>query len=474
MRRTHLGGSYTVIEWNTGSLRVVTHYRGRVTSHSLPLTLPPEEQAYEVSQHLTALRARRHILGSILVVVPSHQITYRWIPPRSHTETERVPTRLDVAHLLGLPTNEIVAEQKTLPDGTYLTACRKGYLLSYLSAIVKAQLSVKGIVGSAVALWSGLCGGSSEGQALLELRSPVNGLVRATVAAGRGPLPQLIHSFAFDRGEEGRLAPELFRLLAEFQRSTGILPASLTVAGDQVLSDSHLNLLERQLSLKVEWAPEGGWGLSPEDALLAIIGQAVARTPDILSFPVPEPEPSWVAQQTWERVSILSSVAAIIAIALGLFFSWQNRLMDAAVQQMAWDISAKSSLLTRLEKETPKVQIESLQRLADEKNDPRHSPLDLLYWVSKSLPKSVWVQQFSYLRGSQAMFRGTSVSHPGVTDAAHALADLRLPDGTRFFTEVQTNFANTVAVSERTQVEFQITGWLRERTRPAGRQVGLR
>ncbi len=103
--------------------------------------------------------------------------------------------------------------------------------------------------------------------------------------------------------------------------------------------------------------------------------------------------------------------------------------------------------------------------------DPRNDPLELLYWISKALPTSVWVTELAFLRDGQVVIRGSALSHSAVTDATRALSDLRIEKDKPLFAEVLTNYANARTVADRTLVEFQITAWLRERTTLRQRQV---
>ncbi|MCS7223363.1 MAG: PilN domain-containing protein [Armatimonadetes bacterium] len=473
MRRSPLRSSYTVAEWGDGMLRTVTYRGGRVLSSSLPLTGPIEEQGYEVTQRLINLRNRRQVAGSLIVILPSHQVGFRWMERVLGRGTTTL-TDAEAAQMMGLSANDVVVASQTYPEGILVAACRKAFLLSYLSPFLKAGLSVRKVVPSLMGLWACISDASGEPSTLMEIRSPTNGLIRVSIAVGSKGVPYRMHSFAFQKEESGTLVTELRRVLAEFQRMSGESVASLFLAGDQGVDEEVLRQIEQRLDLRVERLADRGWGLTIWENLLALIGEQVVRNGNILSFPLPEPEPSVVIRQTWERVTLWSALATFLGLILALIFNWQNRSVAAAVDQLNRDIAAKRQLLARLQKEIPTARLESLQRLAYEKGDPRHHPLDILYYLSKSLPKSVWITELSYLRGSQVVIRGTAVSHPGVTDAAHSLADLRLPGGSRLFAEVQTNYARTVTSGEKTQVEFQITAWLKERTPLIGGRMGLR
>jgi Tfp pilus assembly protein PilN len=212
-------------------------------------------------------------------------------------------------------------------------------------------------------------------------------------------------------------------------------------------------------------------GNTTAERVLSAIAHAVVSNPNILSFPPPEREPALVWRRLEERLVGALAVLAVIGFIVGFAFSARISSLKEQFKSVQSTLTQQRRELNRLTAGDFGKKVQSLEQIWSTVANPRNDPLELLYWISKALPTSVWVTELAFIRDGQVVLRGSALSHSAVTDAARALSDLELDKGKPLFTEVLTNYANARAVADRTFVEFQITAWLRERTTQRQRQV---
>ncbi len=455
------------VEWGEGELRLSLPAKGGRMTATFPLTAPTEEQGFEVAQRLQELAKRGSLSAPLCVVLPSYGCTFKLMAPVVVSSENREQILTEAANQLGLPLSEIELAFAEQPDGVLVAAVRKSFLHTYLSPFVQLDLPIRWIVPSIVGLWMAVKQPPAESWGLLELRGNRERLIGLTIALGTAQRLRLVHTVTLNGGNGEWLQGELNRTLALYHRTFGEPVRQLFFVGDRrwvaEISDPRLPSAE-ELPLTAE-------GNTPAERALSAIATAVGQNPSIMSFPLPQREPALVWRRVEERLVGALAVLAVIGLIAGFVLSSQSRSLKEAVQKEQAALDQQRRELNRLTAGGFSVKVQSLERIWSLAANPRNDPLELLYWISKALPTSVWVTEWAFLRDGQVVLRGSALSHSAVTDAARALSSIELEKGKGLFAEVLTNYANARTVGDRTFVDFQITAWLRERTAPRQRQV---
>jgi len=458
------------VEWGDGEVRLSLPARGGRMTATFPLTAPPEEQGFEVSRRLQELMKRGTLSAPFCVVLPSHACTFKLLKlPEGNGEVREQIWRTEAANQLGLPLSEIELAFYEQPEGVLVVAVRKSFLHTYLSPFIQLDLPIRWIVPSIIGLWLSVQKPPSGSWGILELKGSRERITGATIALGAGERLRLVHSITLNgNGNNGEwLVGELQRTLALYHRTFGEPVTQLFLVGNR-------NLLEAEnigTLPPMDELPLSADGNTVGERVLSAIAAAIIANPSIPSFPPPEQEPALVWRRVEERLVGALTVLAIIGLTAGFIFS-------SLVSALREEVKSEQSLLTgqrrqlnQLTTEDFGAKVKSLEQIWGIAANPRNDPLELLYWISKALPTSVWVTELAFLRDGQVILRGSALSHSAVTDAVRALSELEIDKGKSLFHEVSTNYANARTVADRTFVEFQITAWLRERTTQRQRQV---
>ncbi|MCS7264304.1 MAG: PilN domain-containing protein [Armatimonadetes bacterium] len=449
------------VDWGDGEIKLSLPTRsGRMTA-TFPLTAPSEEQGFEVGRRLQDLAKRGALSAPLCVVLPSQVCTFKLMKlPAENGEAREQIWRTESANQLGLPLTEIELAFFEQPDGVLVAAVRKSFLHTYLAPFVQLDLPIRWVIPSIVGLWASVRKPPSGNWGILELRGNREHLTGATLALGVGDRLRIVHPISLNGNDGEWLVGELQRTIALYHRTYGEAVGQIFVIGnrrffEEFLAGKVLPPME-ELTFEAE-------GNTPFERALSAIASAVSSAPSILSFPPPEREPALVWRRVEERLVGAFAVLAFIGLIAGFAISSQVKLAKEQVNAEQEVLNRQKRELNRLMADSFSQKVTSLEQIWRIVADPRNDPLELLYWVSKSLPASVWVTELAFLRDGQVVLRGNAISHSAVTDAARALSELEVEGGRRLFAEVMTNYANARTVANKTVVEFQITAWLRER-----------
>ncbi|MCS7186835.1 MAG: PilN domain-containing protein [Armatimonadetes bacterium] len=457
------------IEWGDGEIRMSLPARGGRMTGTFPLTAPTEEQGFEVTRRLQELMKRGNLSAPFCIVIPSHACTFKLMKlPSGNGEVREQIWKNEAATQLGLPLTEIELAFSEQPEGVLVAAVRKSFLHTYLSPFVQLDLPVRWVVPSIVGLWISIQKPPTGGWGILELRGTREKVTGATIALGSAERLRLIHTISLNGGNGEWLVGEIQRTLALYHRTFGETIARIFVVGNKSL----ISELEGVRGLPpMEELPLEAEGNTVSERVLSAIAYAVISNPNILSFPPPEREPTLVWRRLEERLVGALAVLAVIGFIASFAFSSRTSSLGEQVKSAQNLLAQHKRDLERLTAGDFGKKVQSLEQIWKMAVDPRNDPLELLYWVSKALPTSVWVTELAFIRDGQVVLRGSALSHSAVTDAARSLSELELDKGKPLFIEVLTNYANAKTVADRTLVEFQITAWLRERTTQRQRQV---
>lgn len=457
------------VEWGEGEIRLSLPARGGRMTATFPLTAPAEEQGFEVTRRLQELMKRGTLSAPLCIVLPSHACTFKLMKlPAGNGEVREQVWKNEAATQLGLPLTEIELAFSEQPEGVLVAAVRKSFLHTYLSPFIQLDLPIRWIVPSIVGLWLSVQKPPTGNWGILELRGNRERITGATIALGNAEKLRLIHTISLNGGNGDWLVGELQRTLALYHRTYGETVTQIFVVGSRSL----LSEVEGFKSLPpMDELPLEAEGNTVAEKVLSAIAHAVVSNPNILSFPPPEREPALVWRRLEERLVGALAVLAIIGFIVGLIFSSRTGALKEQLKSTQSALAQQKRELNRLTAGDFGKKVQSLEQVWSIVANPRNDPLELLYWISKALPTSVWVTELAFIRDGQVVLRGSALSHSAVTDAARALSDLELDRGKPLFAEVLTNYANARTVADRTIVEFQITAWLRERTTQRQRQV---
>lgn len=457
------------VEWGEGEIRLSLPARGGRMTATFPLTAPAEEQGFEVARRLQELMKRGTFSAPLCIVLPSHACTFKLMKlPLGNEDVREQVWRNEAATQLGLPLTEIELAFSEQPEGVLVAAVRKSFLHTYLSPFVQLDLPIRWIVPSIVGLWLSVQKPPNASWGILELRGNREKITGATIALGAAENLRLIHTVSLNGNNGEWLANELQRALALYHRTYGETVTQIFVVGNRnLLSEVEgVNFLPSMDELPLE-----AEGNTLAERALSAIAHAVVSNPNILSFPPPEREPALFWRRFEERLVGALAVLAVIGFIVGFFFSSRTGALKEQIKSTQAVLEQQRRELSQLTAGDFGKKVQSLEQVWSTVANPRNDPLELLYWISKALPTSVWVTELAFIRDGQVVLRGSALSHSAVTDAARALSDLELDRGKPLFAEVLTNYANARTVADRTLVEFQITAWLRERTMQRQRQV---
>jgi hypothetical protein len=467
------------LEWGDGELRLSLPTKGGRMTATFPLTAPPEEQGFEVSRRLRELAQRGVFHAPLCVVLPSSACTYKLLKvSMGNGEAAEGAWKAEALNQLGLSAEEVELAGVEQPDGLFVVACRKGFLHAYLTPILQAGLTVRWVLPSIVGLWAFAAEKVSESWALIELRGNRDGLTTATIAMGRGESLRLVLPIPLN-GQEGAekvLAGEAQRAFALYHRLFGEPIQRLFVVGDGQRWGLSLTPLFQLTGLMGDELPLPADGITVAERMLTSIAEAMCRHLARKSFSLPtfaplQPEPTL----RWRRLEeqLIGAAAALIVVGLvaAILFTSRARHLQTLVSQKQAEVTQLQQTLTQMTKGDYTSKLQGMEQLWRQVNDARNDPLEALYAISKTFPASAWVTEWVFLRDGQVVLRGNALSHGAVADVARALTQATVGNGQPLFTEVQTNFANARTEGEKTVVDFQITGWLRERSVSARRQV---
>jgi len=457
------------VEWGDGEIRMSLPGRGGRMTATFPLTAPTEEQGFEVTRRLQELIRRGTFSAPLCVVLPSHACTFKLMKlPAGNGEVREQIWKNEAASQLGLPLTEIELAFSEQPEGVLVAAIRKSFLHTYLAPFVQLDLPIRWVVPSIVGLWLSAQRPPTGSWGILELRGNRERVSGATIALGSADRLRLIHTISLNGGNGNWLVGEIQRTLALYHRTYGETVNQIFVVGNRsLLSDVEgFKVLPPMDELPLE-----AEGNTVAEKVLSAIAHAVVSNPNVLSFPPPEREPALVWRRLEERLVGALAVLAVIGFIVGFAFSSRTGALREEVKSAQSLLEHQRRELSQLTAGDFGKKVQSLEQIWSTVANPRNDPLELLYWISKALPTSVWVTELAFMRDGQVILRGSALSHSAVTDAARALSDLELDKGKPLFAEVLTNYANARTVADRTLVEFQITAWLRERTTQRQRQV---
>lgn len=99
------------------------------------------------------------------------------------------------------------------------------------------------------------------------------------------------------------------------------------------------------------------------------------------------------------------------------------------------------------------------------KNSTRNdrSPIELLRLLSLSMPRSVWLSEFTFDSGKSLTLKGRALSNSSVADAVDSITGLAL------FDTVGLDYSNLAEGEAVPKYDFQITCALKSKKRPSGR-----
>ncbi|MFN4178916.1 MAG: hypothetical protein ACK4I8_01265 [Armatimonadota bacterium] len=458
-----------VVEWGDGEVRMSLPARGGRMTATFPLTAPTEEQGFEVTRRLQELMKRGTFSAPFCIVLPSHACTFKLMKlPAGNGEVREQIWKNEAANQLGLPLAEIELAFSEQPEGVWVAAVRKSFLHTYLSPFVQLDLPIRWVVPSIVGLWFSIQKPPTGSWGILELRGSREKITGATIAIGAAERLRLIHTISLNGNNGAWLAGEIQRTLALYHRTYGETVTQIFVVGNKNLLDEMEGIKALPPMDELLLDTEGN---TSAERILSAIAHAVVSNPNILSFPPPEREPALVWRRLEERLVGALAVLAVIGFIVGFAFSARISSLKEQVKSAQSNLNQQRRELNQLTAGDFGKKVQSLEQIWSTVAAPRNDPLELLYWISKALPTSVWVTELAFIRDGQVVLRGSALSHSAVTDAARALSDLELDKGKPLFTEVLTNYANARTIADRTLVEFQITAWLRERTTQRQRQV---
>lgn len=465
-----------VVEWGDGELRLVIPSRGMATAITFPLTAPTEEQAFEVSQRLQDLMRRGMLSAPLCVVLPSTACTFKLLRVSvASGENREQAWRNEAANQLGLPlTTDIELAFAEQPDGVFSAACRRGFLHTYLAPFTQLNLPIRWIVPSIVGLWAAVSEVPAQSWALLEIKGSRQRTISAALAIGKGDSLRLVHTVLLNGGSVEWLAEEVQRALALSHRTFGEPVTRLLIAGERRWSVDEEQIFAQRVLLPMEDFALPAEGRTTEERMLSAIADAIIRNPSLLGFTPPQPETALVWHRIEERLIGAMVVLVILGFIAAFRLSTRVQMFHTSVQGERNIVAQQQRTLDRMSPVSYGARMQGFEKLWQRVGDKRNDPLEVLYLVSKALPTSVWVTEFAFLRDGQVVLRGSGLSHSAVTDAARALSEIRLARDIPLFTEVLTNYANTRTEGDRTFVDFQFTGWLRERTGQRQRQVQRR
>lgn len=468
--------SVTAIEWGEGELRVVRLGRDTVAV-TFPLTAPPEEQAFEVRQRLQDLMRQGMLRGALCLVVPSYVCAFKLLrlsPLGGEGQEQR--WQEEAAGQMGLSPEEVEFAFWERLEGVFVTACRKGFLHTYLSPLTQLGLTAHWVVPSLPGLWvSQAPEMAGRTWALLEVRGSRERLTSATIAVGKGESLQLVHPIVFDGGGKEGLVEEVQRVFALYHRTFGDPVTQLFIAGEWHGSPKEEELFLQGLGLSPTPFPLPETGRTGGERLLAAVARAVLNAPKALpTFPSPRPELTLHWRRFEERLVGAVAVLLLIGFIAAVWLSGQVHEKTSLLQRERERVARLRQILRGLQPTPMKAQLQNLGRVWERVRDRRNDPLEILYWISKALPTSVWVTEWAFLRNGQVILRGSALSHAAVAEATRALEGIKLKGGGSLFTEVVTNYARARESGQKTFVDFQVTAWLRERRPLQGRRVGRR
>ncbi len=460
--------SVTAVEWGDSELRLSLPSRGGRMTATFPLTAPPEEQGFEVTRRLQELGKRTPLPVPLCVVLPSSACTFKLLPfPTNAVENRDQVLRTEAANQLGLPLTEIDLAFMDQPEGVLVAAVRKSFLHTYLAPFVQLDLPIRWIVPAIVGIWLAVKSPPTGSWGILELRENRERPTSLTIALGTANRLRFVHTVALNGGNGEWMMGELQRALALYHRTFGEPVGQLFLLGDRKwlteMPEGSLPPIE-ELALSTEG------NLLPERVLSAI-ATAVGQHPTVMSFPLPQREPALVWRRVEERLVGALAVLTILGLIAGFLLSAQVRPLREQLQAEQAVLNKQRRELNQLTTGGFSTKVQGLEQLWSTVSNPRNDPLEILYWVSKTLPASVWVTEWVFLRDGQVVLRGNALSHSAVTDAVQALSSVEIEKGKSLFTEVLTNYANARTVADRTLIDFQITAWLRERAVTRQRQV---
>ncbi len=449
------------VEWGDGEIRLSLPARGGRMTATFPLTAPSEEQGFEVGRRLQELVSKGLLSAPLGVILPSQVCTFKLMKlPTEIGEAREQVWRTEAANQLGLPLTEIELAFFEQTEGVLVAAVRKSFLHTYLAPFVQLDLPIRWIVPSIIGLWLSVRKPPSGNWGILELRGNREQLTGASIALGFNERLRIVHTITLNGNNGEWLIGELQRTVALYHRTYG-------EAIDQIFVIGNRRFLDEFLSGKVlppmDEFPLETEGNTPFERALSAIANTISSAPSILSFPPPEREPAFVWRRVEERLVGALAVLALVGLIAGFSVSSQGRIVKEQIAAEQEVLNRQRRELNRLTAGNFSQKVQSLEQIWQIAADPRNDPLELLYWVSKALPTSVWVNEMAFLRDGQVVLRGNAVSHSAVTDAVRTLSELEIVTGKRLFAEVMTNYANARTIADKTLVEFQITAWLRER-----------
>ncbi len=450
------------VEWGDGEIRLSLPARGGRMTATFPLTVPSEEQGFGVGQRLQELASKGVLSEPLCVVVPSQVCTFKLLKlPTENVEVREQVWRTEASNQLGLPLTEIELAFFEQPEGVLVAATRKSFLHTYLAPFLQLDLPIYWVVPSIIGLWISVRKPFSGNWGILELRGNRQQLTGASIALGFGERLRIVHTITLNGNNGEWLVGELQRTIALYHRTYGEAIEQIFVIGnrrflEEFLGSKTLPPME-ELSIDAE-------GNTPFERALSAIANAISSVPSILSFPPPEREPALVWRRVEERLVGALAVLAFAGLIVGFAISSQAKMVKEKIAAEQEILNKQRRELNRLTVGNFSQKVQSLEGIWQTVADRRNDPLELLYWISKALPTSLWVTEMAFLRDGQVVLRGNAISHSAVTDAARNLSELEVENNKRLFAEVMTNYANARTVDGKTLVEFQITAWLRERT----------
>ncbi|MFA0733085.1 MAG: hypothetical protein LKKZDAJK_000158 [Candidatus Fervidibacter sp.] len=469
------------LEWSEGELRLSLPAKGGRMTATFPLTAPPEEQGFEVRRRLQELAQRGHFRAPLCVVIPSYACTYKLLKVAAmNGEVAEGAWRAEVLSRLGLPPEEVELAAAEQPDGLFVIACRKGFLHAYLTPLLQAGLTVRWILPSILGLWAFASDKFSESWALIELRGNREGFIAATIAIGKGEGLRLVLSLPLN-GQEGAekvLAEEIQRSLALYHRLFGEPVQRLLIVGDGQRWLLPLTSLFQAVDAIGDELPLSTDGTTVAERMLSAVAEGVHRLLlrkghplSLPTFPPPQPELALQWRRLEERLIGATAAFVFVGLAAAIWLTLRAHHWQTLVTQKQGEVAKLQQTLTQMTKGAYALKLQGMEQLWRQVHDARNDPLEVLYALSKTFPASAWVTEWVFLRDGQVVVRGSALSHGAVADVARALTQATVGDGQPLFTEVQTNFANARTEGEKTLVDFQVTGWLRERSPNPRRQV---
>jgi Tfp pilus assembly protein PilN len=468
------------MEWSEGELRLSLPAKGGRMTATFPLTAPPEEQGFEVRRRLQELAQRGHLRAPLCVVIPSYACTYKLLKVSAVNGETEGAWKAEALSQLGLPPEEVELAAAEQPDGLFVVACRKGFLHASLTPLLQAGLTVRWVLPSILGLWAFASEKMAESWALIELRGNREGLTAATIAIGKGEGLRLALPFSLNglKDAERVLTEEIQRAFALYHRLFGEPVQRLLVVGDGQRWQLSLTSLFQAVDATGDELPLPTEGTTVAERMLSAVAEGVQRlllrkghSLALPSFPPPQPEAALQWRRLEERLIGATAALTLVGLATAIWLTSKVHHWQTLVTQKQAEVVRLQQTLTQTTKGDYAVKVQGMEQLWRQVHDARNDPLEVLYALSKTFPASAWVTEWVFLRDGQVVVRGSALSHGAVADVARALAQATVGDGQPLFTEVQTNFANARTEGEKTLVDFQVTGWLRERTPNLRRQV---